>query len=253
VNLRPTEIKGAKDVWHKRALPGYRIELIAGPPFHLYVLTVVDEMVKDAQRSFKPLAIDLNTLDLDKGDPILQPTMITLYNGSVLNAYTVTGLFDRVSRYFESRPTLPTCDTQVTVKLNRDWAFPRLIIEEWAQDCQADATPPAMAVVGFSTLTPTPDQPTPTATTTATPTISVTPTATTTPTRSASPSPTGFSTPHAKPRDNPTPLPDHTTSGVDISPWMALLASVMILGAFLIRFNGKINSHQRRSPPKDGV
>jgi hypothetical protein len=227
VNLRPVEIKEARDAWHKRALFGYQIQLVAGPPFHLYLLTVVDEAVTEARRSLEPLALDPHDLDALKNDaPLTTITMTTLYNRRNLTPYTVEGLFDRVRGYYENRPTSPACDTQVTVQLNGDWAFPRRIVERWADDCQADGEPAEVAVVAFATLTPTP-------TATAPPTPSPTPTETTrhTATATSSPSPT--------PPASPTPVPAPATSGGNISTWMILVTGVAIIGAFLLRRNGK--------------
>jgi hypothetical protein len=232
VNLRPVEIKGARDVWHSRGLPGYQIELIAGPPFHLYCLTVVDRTVTEARRSLKPLTVDLSDLDAARGNTLLTATMTLLYNRRVLEPFTVEGLFERVTQYYRGHPTSPACDTEVTVSLNGDWAFPRRIVERWSDQCQAEGEPAWMTVVAFATLTPTPTQmPAPTAT--ASPTASPRPSATTAPTTTAAPS----STPTSPP--SPTPLPPQTTSGWRVSLWMALLAGVGVAGAYLIRRNGK--------------
>jgi hypothetical protein len=233
-------MKGARDVWHKRALPGYQIQLVTGPPFHLYRLTVVDEAVTEARRSLKPLIVDLDDLDKVKGSSPLSTTLTTLYNRRDLSRHTVKGLFDQVTRYYKNRPTAPACNTQVTVRLNGQWAFPRLIVESWDDDCPADEEASWTAVVAFATLTPTPTQvPTPTAT--APPTPSYTPTATTHPTKTAPPSlsPTL--------RASPTPIPPRTNSGSGASPnsgnsaslWMILLAGGAIVGALFMRRNGK--------------
>ncbi len=232
VNLRPIEMKGARDVWHKRGLPGYQIELVAGPPVHLYQLTVVEGRVTEAQRSRKPLTVELKDLDRVRGQKPLSATMTTLYNRRVLRPYTVEGLFDRVTQYYKNHPASPACDTEVTVRLNGDWAFPRRIVERWADECEAEEEPSWMAVVAFATLTPTPTQvPTPTAT--SPPTATPSPTATPVPTATTTPSPSPTSPP------SPTPLPPQTTSGWSISLWMVLLAGVMLAGVLLIRRNGK--------------
>jgi hypothetical protein len=232
VSLRPIEIKGARDVWHKRALPGYQIQLVTGPPFHLYQLTVVQETITEARRSLKPLTVDPDDLDKMRGSSPLSTTMTTLYNRRELSQHTVEGLFDQVTRYDRIRPTAPACNTQVTVRLNGEWAFPRSIVESWDDDCPAEGEAPWTAVVAFATLTPTPTQaPTPAAT--APPTPSSTPTATTRPTRTATPSlsPTL--------RASPTALPPRANSGSSTSLWLILLAGGAIVGTLLIRRNGK--------------
>jgi len=232
VNLRPIEMKGARDVWHKRALPGYQIQLVTGPPFHLYRLTVVKDTVTEARRSLKPLTVDLDDLDKVRAGSPLSATMTTLYNRRDLSRHTVEGLFDQVTRYYEARPTAPACNTQVMVRLNGDWAFPRRIVESWDDDCPADGEASWTAVVAFATLTPTPTQ-VPTLTATAPPTPSSTPTATTRPTRTATPSlsPTF--------RASPTAIPPRANSGSGTSLWMILLAGGAIVGTLLIRRNGK--------------
>jgi hypothetical protein len=233
VNLRPIEMKGARDVWNKRALSGYQIQLIAGPPFHLYLLTVVDRKVTEARRSLEPLPI--NPDDLDRLEESASPiTMTTLYNRRGLAPYTVEGLFDRVTRYYEERPT---CDTEVTVQLNGDWAFPRRIVERQADDCQADAAPSELTVVAFATLTPTlravgttaqDEAASPTvAASLAPPTVPVIATATSLPT------PTGISSHSATPA-----APSTSSDGISYT-WLLPFAGVVAIGAFLIWRNGK--------------
>ena len=222
VSLRPIEIKGARDVWHKRDLPGYEMALIAGPPFYRYQLTVVNGALTGVQRSLDPLAA---------GQADDAPVaMTTLYNRRDLQPLTVEGLFDRVTGYHEERPT---CDTQVTVQLNGDWAFPRRIVEQWSDDCQAEEEAPRIEVVAFATLTPTPLPPTPIPT--AAPTAIASPTRPASPTRTASrPTATAITAP---PTPSAAPLPAQTTSGVNPSTWIILLAGAVIIGAFLIRKN----------------
>ncbi|MCP4530230.1 MAG: hypothetical protein GY831_03350, partial [Delftia sp.] len=220
VSLRPIEIKGARDVWHKRDLPGYEMTLIAGPPFYRYQLTVVNGALTGVQRSLDPLAA---------GQADDAPVaMTTLYNRRDLQPLTVEGLFDRVTGYHEERPT---CDTQVTVQLNGDWAFPRRIVEQWSDDCQAEEQAPRIEVVAFATLTPTPSPtppPTPIPTNTATAIAS--------PTRPTShPAATATTAP---PTPSAAPLPAQTTSGVNPTTWIMLLAGAVIVGAFLIWKNG---------------
>jgi hypothetical protein len=232
------EIKGARDVWHKRALPGYQIELVAGPPVHLYVLTVVDGALTAARRSLEPLAVDLNDLDTVQGSPPLTSTMTTLYVHRNASPYTVAGLFDRVTRYYEERPTSPACDTEVTVLLNGEWAFPRRIVERWSDDCQTEEEPSWVAVVAFATLTPTPTQtePAPRATASSTPL----------------PKPTGTSLLTASPASSlipttptsPTPIPPQGTSRHSTSLWLAVIAGAVIIATLLIRWNGKISGYK---------
>jgi hypothetical protein len=236
VNLRPIEMKGARDIWHKRGLPGYRIELIAGPPSHLYALTVVDERVTEAQRSRKPLAITPKDLDKVREQTPISATMTTLYNLGALLPYTVEGLFDRVAQYHEERPTAPECDIEVTVRLNGDWAFPRRIIESWTDECQADGVPAWMSVVAFATLTPTPS-PVPTPTETATPSPSITPTATAVPTALKTPSTSP--TPRLSSTVSPTPPPAVGAVSRTFPMWVFAVAGIVVGGAFLIRWNGK--------------
>jgi len=232
VSLRPIEMKGARDVWHKRALPGYQIQLLAGPPFHLFQLTVVDDAITEARRSLKPLTVNLGDLEKVRESSTLSTTMTTLYNRRDLSRHTVEGLFDQATRYYRIRPTAPACNTQVTVRLNGEWAFPRLIAESWDDDCPADKEAPWTAVVAFATLTPTPTQvPTPTAT--ASPTPSPTPTITARPTATATPS----SSPTLS--ASPTALLPRASSGSNASPWMILLAGGAIAGTLLIRRNGR--------------
>jgi hypothetical protein len=232
VSLRPVEIKGARDVWHKRALPGYQIELVAGPPFHLYALTVVNGVLAAARRSLEPLAVDLNDLDTLQGSPSLTPTMTTLYVRRNASPYTIEGLFDRVQRYYEAPPTSPECDTQVTVLLNGDWAFPRRIVEQWADDCQTEEEPSWVAVVAFATLTPTPTRPGPTPSRPASSTPSPPPTGTASPTVKA--------TTAASPTTpaSPTPVPAPATSHNN-PLWVAVLAGAVIVVTLLIRRNGQ--------------
>jgi hypothetical protein len=153
-----------------------------------------------------------------------------MYNRRALETYSVEGLFDWVTQYHKNRPTSPSCNTEVTIRLNGDWAFPKTIVERWADDCESEGDPAWMAVVAFATLTPTPTKvPTPTATTrptaTARPSTTPIPTVTTKPSVSPTPSP------------NPTPLPIPAATGWNISLWMVFLAGVVIAGAFLIRRN----------------
>jgi hypothetical protein len=221
VNLRPIEIDGAQDIWHKRGLPGYEIELIAGPPFHLYRLTVLDEAIVQARRSSKPLTIDLDDLDTLTDHAPITTTMTTLYNRMVLEPFTIEGLFERVKQYYEQHPTVPACDTQVTVSLNGDWAFPKRIIEEWADGCPAEGSSPWLVVTGFATLTPTPTT-IPTATATAAPTNTSAPTATarasmTPPARSSS-----------TPVTSPTPTPGAATDQRNLPIWAILLTGIAV-------------------------
>ena len=232
VNLRPIEIKGAKDVWQKRGLPGYQIELVTGPPSHLYRLTVVGDRLTDAQRSQKPLAVGLSDLDRVTGQKPLTATLTTMYNRRALETYTVEGLFDWVTQYYKDRPTSPSCNTEVTIHLNGDWAFPKTIVERWADDCKIEGEPAWMSVVAFATLTPTPTK-TPTPTATMRPTATVRPSTTPSPTATAKPS---FS---PTPAPSATPPPTPSASGLNISLWMVFLAGVVVAGAFLIRRNKK--------------
>jgi hypothetical protein len=233
VNLRPVEIKGARDVWHKRGLPGYQIELFVEPPSHLYRLTVVGDKVTEAQRSLQPLGLTLEDLNRVQGQAPVSTTMTTLYNRRTLVPYTVEGLFERVNQYHQDRPTSPACDTDVTVRLNGDWAFPRLIVEQWTEDCQDDGLPSWMSVLAFATLTPTPS-PAPTPTQTATPAPSATPSATALTTSTRPPSHSSTATASPTPPSSPT-----ATDGWDFSIWMVVLAGLAVGGAFLIRWNGK--------------
>lgn len=226
VNLRPVAVKGARDVWHKRALPGYEIQLVAGPPFFLHRLVVVDGVVTRAQRSLSPLRVGLDDLPeaLAEHSSFAHTSMITPYNWlSKSLPFTVEGLFDRVARYYERSPG---CDTQVTVQLNGDWAFPSSILEQQADDCRATEEPSGVVVVAFATLT---------ATATATPTPTVSPTPSSTATRRA-PTPT----PTAPPTDTATPTPSPTPSFaqrvIDNTSciWTVLVAGVIIVGALLI-------------------
>jgi hypothetical protein len=232
------DIKGARDLWHQRALPGYRIKVVAGPPFHFYALTVVDGVVTEAERSVEPLTADITDLDPEKWQTPLSTTMTTLYNRRALGPFTVVGLFDRVMHYYEDRPKSPACETQVTVRLHGDLAFPFVIKEGWADDCQADGDSPQLAVIAFATLTPTPTElPTATATPTLRPATIPSPSATAQATASSTPSPSPTLSPTAP--ASPTPLPTQTTSGSDASLWIVLLAGVVIAGAILVRRNGK--------------
>ncbi len=242
VNLRPVEIKGAKDIWHRRALPGYQIELVTGPPFHLYRLNVVNETVTQAQRSLRPMTIDPEELDSITESQPLTPTMTTLYNRRNLTPYTITGLFERVAHYFQDRPSSPACDTQVTVQLDGDWAFPRRIVEGWTDDCRAEGEPSWMSVIAFATLTPTPTKahtPTATASPMSSPTASLTATPpmppTATPTLTSSPIPPASQTPQVS----------GAVSGRSAPLWIVALAGVMVVGAVLLRRNGIKNKRKR--------
>jgi hypothetical protein len=206
VSLRPVEMKGARDVWQKRALPGYQVELVAGPPFYRYQLTVVNDAVTEAQRSLEPLATG------QAGDVPMTP----LYNRRDLRPYTIEGLFDQVMRYYEERPA---CDTQVTVELNGDWAFPRRIVEQWDDACQVEGEPARVEVLAFATLTPT-LSPTPPPTLAPSATATAPPTATATP-----PSPT-------------SPPPQESTPDHSSSTWIIFLAGAIVVGVLLIRRNG---------------
>lgn len=231
VNLRPVEIKEAQDVWHKRALPGYQIELVAGPPFHIYKLTIENEAIIEARRSSKPLVIDLDDLGVKTNRVPITATMTTLYNRQVLHPFTVAGLFDRLEQYFEQHPASPACDTQVMVRLNGDWAFPRRIVEEWADDCPAEGPSPWLAVVGFSTLTPTSTK-IPTATATATPTTTGSPTATARPSSTAPAriSPTAVRSP------SPTPTLNTVTDRRNIPIWAILLTGLAVVAIAVFRW-----------------
>lgn len=232
VNLRPIEMKGAKDVWLKRGLPGYQIELVTGPPSHFYRLTVVGERLTDVLRSREPLAFDPKDLDQVTELKPLTTTLTTMYNRRALETYSVEGLFDWVTRYHKDRPISPPCNTEVTIRLNGDWAFPKTIVERWSDDCESEGEPAWMAVVAFATLTPTPTKaPTPTAT--MRPTVTARPSMTPTPTATAKPS----ASPTLQP--NPTPPPTPSAAGWNISLWMVILAGVVVAGAFLIRRNKK--------------
>jgi hypothetical protein len=237
VSLRPVEIKGARDVWRKRALPGYQIELVAGPPFHLYVLTIVDGVVTAARRSLESLTVDLNDLDTVQGSPSLTATMTTLYVLRNASPYTVAGLFDRVTRYYDERPTSPECDTEVTVLLNGEWAFPRRIVERWSDDCQTEEQPSWVAVVAFATLTPTPTrtEPAPSAS------ASVTPLPTPAGTAPLTAGPTSSLTPTTP--ASPTSIPLPATSRSSTPLWLVFFAGAVIIVTLLIRWNGKTPSH----------
>jgi len=234
VNLRPVEIKGAQDVWHKRALPGYQIELVAGPPFHLYTLTVEDEAIIEARRSSKPLTIDLDDLDVKTDHVPITATMTTLYNRQALRPYTVEGLFDRLKQYYEQHPASPACDTQVMVQLNGDWAFPRRIVEKWDDDCPVDGPSPWLAVIGFATLTPTPTKiPTATATATAAPTTTDAPTAT------ARPSLTAPARSNPTALKSPTPTLETLPDRHNFPIWPILLTGLAVTAVAFFRWKGK--------------
>ncbi len=227
VNLRPIEIKGARDVWRKRGLPGYQIELIAGPPYYLYQLTVVNDRITAAQRSLEPVSMDWSSPIATRDSP---PAMTTLYNRRDLAPFTVAGLFDRVKRYYDERPV---CDTQVTVRLNGDWAFPRQIIEQPAAGCETNSEPASVIVVAFATLTPTP---TPTLPPTA---IPLPPAATATPTAFT---PTPF-LPASAITQSPTAAPQPALTEAKASAasplWLIFLASAVVAGVLIIRRNGR--------------
>ena len=146
-------------------------------------------------------------------------TMTTLYNRKVLHPFTIEGLFERVQQYFEQHPTAPACETQVTVRLNGDWAFPRQIIEDWVDDCPAEGPSPRLVVMDFATLTPTPT-PLPTATVTPRPTTTPEPTVT------VRPSVTPFARNDPTPAESPTPA-THTVADQGTLPiWAVLLTGV---------------------------
>lgn len=241
LNLRPAEIRSARDVWEERALAGYQIQVVAGPPFYLYILTVVKDVVTEAQRSLKPLQVDLDdlpeTLDALKRDETPDNVeMTTWYNRRTLTPYTVAGLFDRVMGYLERHPSYPACDTQVTVELDDDGTFPRRIVENWAEDCPSPQKPHFAEVVAFATLTPT-ASPTPTITPTPPPTATALPTATATATSTPRPSPTSFV--------SPTPLPPRAAaSGGNAFVWIVPLAGIVAVGTFLMRRNSKNSAHK---------
>jgi hypothetical protein len=250
VNLGPATVKFAQATWHEQALPGYRMQLVAGPPSYLYILTVVNGVVTAAQRSLEPLTAepaDLLTDWTSAPDTLASTEMTTLHNRRILAQYTVAGLLDRVQHYFTSRPAAPACDIQVAVQLDRDWAFPQRIVERWADDCVADGEPAWLAVITFATLTPTPTAtataPTPTATVTVLPTATrtVPPTATATPTARAVQRATQTRT--KAPPLSPTPsaaatsLPPPPRSKSTTSIWMVLVAGMILIGGLLIRRN----------------
>jgi len=225
VNLRPIEIKGARDVWYKRGLPGYQIELIAGPPYYLYRLTVVNERITAAQRSLEPVSMDRSGLIATRDPP---PAMTTLYNRRDLAPFTVAGLFDRVKRYYDERPA---CDTQVTVQLNGDWAFPRQIDEQPADGCAANSEPAGVVVLAFATLTPTPSPTLPPTATTLPP--ASTPTVVTSTPLSPTPTITQSST------TIPRPALVETKASAAPPLWLIFLASAAVVGVLIIRRKGQ--------------
>ncbi len=183
LNLQPAEIEDARQTWDKQKLRGYQIRLVAGPPFHFYIFTVVQGNATNAHRSRYPLEVALDDLP----DALSGAKMTPYYNLRDLARLTVDGLFQQIMAYLSSRPTSPPCDTHVTVDLDSDYAFPRRIVERWSDDCSGSAEPAWVDVVQFVTLTPLPTAtgtPTPTPTPTRTPTL--TPTNTATPTRDPS-------------------------------------------------------------------
>jgi hypothetical protein len=224
-NLPIEEVKSARNTWNKHALPGYQIQLVAGPPFHLYLLTVVGQVVTEARRSQRSLAVDPDDLP-DAFDAV---KMTTLYNGRAVAPYTVEDLFNRTLSYYKKRPG---CDTQVVVQLDREWDFPRRVVERPAGECPSDEEPSWLAVVAFATLTPTPTLRVEPQDEAATPTASPTPSPTATATATVHPTPT------TTPSPSPTPPSPATVSNVSPA-WVVLLASAVILGVFLIRRNGK--------------
>lgn len=245
VILRPAELESAQEMWSNRGLPGYQIELIVGPPFYLYRLTIVDEKVTEANRSLQPLIMDLDNVEKKTQTWKSDTVMTKLHDPSSLITYTVAGLFDRVRNYYKAQPTSPACDTQVTVRLNLQWAFPRRIVEQWDDDCQAEGEPAWISVVAFATLTPTPTPPPPTLTPTATPTATAKPTRTPKETDTPMPSATKTEIPVITPSRSPTPSASPTprlseaSSDNRLSIWMVLLAGAMIGGTILIRRDGK--------------
>jgi hypothetical protein len=213
VSLQPDEIEAARDVWRERALPGYQLDLVAGPPFYRYLLTIVNEQVTRARRSLVPLA--------DAQDDSLTP-MRTIFNRQELAHLTIEGLFDQVERYYQDHPA---CDTQVTVKLDGAWAFPRRIVERWDEACETEGEPTRLEVLAFATLTSTPS-PTPPPTFTPAATATALPTATEPP-----PTPTATQSPSA----TPTPTPATTTPGVSPVLGVALLAiGAIIFSTFVM-------------------
>ena len=150
----------------------------------------------------------------------------------MLRPFTVAGLFDRLDQYHKQHPTSPACDTQVMVKLNGDWAFPRRIIEEWADDCPADAPAPWLVVTGFATLTPMPTR-NPTATATAVPTATSAPTATPRPSFTA---PVRRSLTATMP---PTRTPDTEANRLNLPILGIALTAVGITAVTLFLWKGK--------------
>jgi hypothetical protein len=229
VNLRPVEMKGARDVWHKRNLPGYQIELVTGPPFYLYRLNVLNEVVREARRSLDPLDLGLKDLEAPRAGAIFSTTMTTLYNKRALTPFTVTGLFQRVDDYYHSRPGSPACDTQVTIKLNGEWAFPQRIEERLAAGCGEKKEPAGVAVVAFATLTPTPTR----VPDTATPTPTSAP-ATPVPPTETLPAPSAL--PPTKTVKPAAPASQADGSG-DIALWIIPLAGLAVIGILMLQRN----------------
>lgn len=244
VNLQRAAIMAARDRWRKRRSPGYQIDLVAGPPFHLYGLTVVDNVVTEAQQSLAPLVIDLDVLVTEQGTAPLSTTMTFLDNPRDLTPYTIAGWFDRLIRYYEEHPSSPACDTQVLVHLDVNWGFPSRIEERWADDCQAEEEPFWMGVVAFATLTPSAPAPTPTATPAPTSTSTATFTPLPSPTMTASPTTTATSSPSPTVPASPTPFPRQATSGGSVSLWVVALAGLGIAGTFLVRRNNRNTKHK---------
>jgi hypothetical protein len=90
-------------LWRKRALPGYQIGLVLGPPY-LYWFSIAYGAVTEAQRN--------------------------------VNAIPIRGLFDQLAGLYHGDLSVPICATQVTVQLKGGWTFPIRFVDHRGDDCR---------------------------------------------------------------------------------------------------------------------
>lgn len=268
IDIPSETIRAARESWRASAPAGYRIRVIAGPPFYLYDATVMGDTLVSGQRSLKRLTVNLGDLPETpaasiEGAPFAAISMTTRYNQRSVLSYTVEGLFNRALDYYEERPSYPACDTRVSVELDAEadtpldnpGSFPHRIREHWTGECQTTREPAWLAVIAFSTLTPMP-MPKPTATPTAAPTVQPSSTKRV----AATATDEHRSTPSATPSISistklPSMMPSTTASASStLSPtptsvsnrslafnpylWVFLIANALI-GTLLLRRNGR--------------
>ncbi len=235
LDLPASYVKRARDTWRRVGPVGYQIELLAGPPAYLYVLTVLEGVVVQARQS-------VNALDVEREAPLEHALsasdttdMATLTHPSDVSAWTVEALFERVLRYYRSAPD---CETQVTVDLDVEGSFPQRVAERRAANCGAGPTPGWVAVLELATLTPSPTAtPLPTETLSPTPTPTPSPTATASATRTIPPRETQAASPTqtatAAPSSTPTPARPAGEAGGPVL--LVLLVGGVVIGTWLVR------------------